>query len=136
MTNSERITVSAAGDTLRDFYPLPGTRIKQWVVEARRELTWELETCPRVTIDPHDDNTGVPCRNHGYVPWTHLDHDCCDVCCALHDSKKVGADVVSWLSERAQRPAITADREALSDQIEPRRPMPVHPLVARMRVRK
>lgn len=39
----------------KDIYPRPGERIKQWVVDVRREDAWARETCPRFTMDPHND---------------------------------------------------------------------------------
>ena len=112
--------ISSLNETMKDVYPRPGTRIKQWVVDARREQQWERDTCPRIVMNDHEDNTGAPCRNcYGSVPWTYLDHDCCQICGDEHERIRMRPDVQAWLTERAARPAIEPDHSKLSDEIEP-----------------
>lgn len=103
------------------MYPLPGTPLKQWVVEQRREIEWERETCPRFAAPAHDDNTGLPCRNSGDdVAWSSRDeHDCCHDCNDEAGTLRSDPSVAAWLAERARRSPVTTDRAALSDQIEP-----------------
>jgi hypothetical protein len=107
-------------DIMRDMYPQPGERIKQWVVDTRRESEWERATCPRFPMYGHDDNTGIECRNsRAVVPWTWLEgHDCCYVCNDIGDGLRDNADVQRWQAERAARPPIEADRDRLSDEVE------------------
>jgi hypothetical protein len=105
-------------EMIRDHCPRPGDRIKQYVVDGRRESRWERETCPSIHIDEHMDNTGLECRNYGPTRWTDLSHDCCDVCCEMQESTKDQSDVETWLAERAQRPPVCSDRSLLSDVIE------------------
>lgn len=102
----------------KDMYPQPGERIKQWVVDTRREDQWEQKTCPRFETSEHDDNTGIECRNSASkVPWTHLEHDCCNECCSMHEHFQRDAVVRTWLDEKAKRPPICEDRSKLSDEI-------------------
>lgn len=103
----------------KDMYPRPGDRLKQWVVDQRREAKWERETCPRVSIAEHKDNTDAWCRNAGLTPWTFLSHDCCSTCCDLHEATESRADVQAWLAEKAKRPPVEQDRAKLSDEVEP-----------------
>ena len=102
---------------MKDFYPLPGTRLKQYVVDQYREAAWERETCPRFDVEEHDDNTGLRCRNEGPTPWTYLDHDCCHDCGDRHTALRDGPSVRAWLEEKAKRPPIESDRTKLSDEI-------------------
>jgi hypothetical protein len=102
---------------LGDMYAAPGTRLKQWVVDMRREHAWQDETCPRVFVVAHTDNTGDLCRNNGQTRWYEIDeHDCCTHCSTF--AKLTEYRVSEWLFERARRPPICADREKLSDEIQ------------------
>lgn len=104
---------------LKDMYPLPGTLLKQWVVDQRREAAWERETCPRLTPAEHDDNTGIACRNSMCsVPWTHLAHDCCYFCNDLGARYEQTPEVQAWLAEKAKRPPIEQDLTKFSNEIE------------------
>jgi hypothetical protein len=105
---------------MRDLFPRPGARIKQWVVELHREITWEHAACPRVFVAQHDDNTGARCRNVDATPWTYLNHDCCNTCSDLHEAAAVWPDVEAWRALRSERPPLTCDdRDALSDEVLP-----------------
>lgn len=134
--------------TLRDLYAAPGTRIKQWVVELRREQAWAAKTCPRIDVPEHIDNCmplgwdvgfdseyGPPiggravCRNVGSTQWTHLDHDSCHTCGDLHEATRSRPDVAAWIALRALRPPITSDREALSDEVAPALELRGHPAI-------
>jgi len=106
-------------DVMRDYYPLPGTRIKQYVLEERREAAWARSTCPTVHVPAHEDNCECGCRNSGPTPWIDLDHDSCCICGDLHEATRDRTDVQAWLAERAARPPVTTDHDALSDEIEP-----------------
>jgi hypothetical protein len=118
MAMSTRLTLESYGSTMKDLYPLPGTVLKQWVVDTYREDKWERETCPRFTVPQHDDNTGTECRNcWGDVMWTMLDHDCCYECGEWHRDFAKRPEVVAWLAERVKRPPIENDRTKLSDQV-------------------
>jgi hypothetical protein len=122
-------TITSVSSTMKDFFPLPGTRIKQYVVDTRREHAWERETSPRIDVPEHDDNCGSPCRNIGSAPWPYLDHDSCHVCGVLHEYTSKQPDVVVWLAMKAKRPPVEADRTKLSDEIAPEWPsMADHPL--------
>lgn len=123
------MNVTSYNEVLKDMYPLPGTRVKQWVVDMRRESAWERETCPRVQVFGHPDNTGVECRNVGSAPWSYLSHDCCSVCNDLLDAVGGRADMAAWTAERAARPPIEQDRSKLSDEVEPAHEMRAHPLL-------
>lgn len=108
--------------TLRDFFPKPGERIKQYVVDMRRESAWERETCPRFLIGAHQDNTDAVCRNAGDVAWTDLAHDCCDTCCTEHEHHGHEPQVVAWLEQKAARSPVCADKSQLSDEVAPELP--------------
>lgn len=117
MANSNLTSINAI---LKDYYPLPGERIKQYVVDMRRESKWERDTCPLVEVIAHDDNTNATCRNSATsVPWTYLSHDCCEVCCDLYEATETREDVQAWLAEKAKRPPIEQDKSKLSDEVEP-----------------
>lgn len=105
---------------MKDRYPLPGTRIKQYVVDERKDMAWERATCPRVPVAAHDDNTGAQCREAGDVLWRDLSHhDCCGICNDLAEANAGRADVAAWLAERESRPKPCADRSQLSEEIAP-----------------
>lgn len=117
---------------MRDLSPRHGERIKQWVVELHREVTWEHLTCPRVFVPQHDDNTAARCRNADATPWTYLNHDYCDTCSDLHEATAVRPDVEAWRALRSERPPIACDdREALSDAVQP--DFEVHPRIVVVR---
>lgn len=109
---------------LKDYYPLPGTRIKQYVLDTHRENEWERDTCPKVAMIEHDDNTGTPCHySASSAQWRYvLDHDCCEVCNAVGVAFASEPRIKAWLDEKARRPPICADREVLSDKIAPEWP--------------
>ena len=125
-------TIKTIDSLLRDMHPLPGTPLKQWVVDQRREAAWERETCPRFTPAEHDDNTGIVCRNSiTSVPWTHLEHDCCSFCNDLGARYESTPEVQAWLAEKAKRPAIEQDRSKLSSEVQGEWPsMRSHPFFA------
>lgn len=116
MSKSDVTSVSVI---MKDMFPLPGTRIKQWVVDARRERAWASETCPRFDVTEHRDNTDAPCRNVPRAAWLDLvQHDCCHECGErgellerLHRRQ--------WLAEKAKRPPIEQDHDKLSDEVQP-----------------
>lgn len=126
---SSTINLKNFDGIMHDFYALPGTRLKQYVVDYRREDKWELETCPVLEIEEHDDNTGASCRNVGRTAWSHLDHDCCYLCnermeaAATHDDR-----VQEWLKEKAKRPPIEPDNMKLSDEYQPDFALQMHPI--------
>lgn len=120
---------------MKDLYPLPGTRIKQWVVDQRREAAWAAETCPRVGVPRHDDNTGCECRNFGPNLWAWLAHDCCSFCDDLYEYMAGRPDIAAWLVEKAARPAPTSDRSLLSDEIEPDYSLKLNPLFNLVKLR-
>jgi hypothetical protein len=135
-----RMNVVAVDSWMRDMYALPGTRLKQWVVDARLAAAWERETCPLVLTERHNDNTGTECRNSGAAQWMHLEHDCCSECDDLHEATRTRADVVAWLFERerfrAEHP-VCADRDKLSDEVQADLPsIGEHPFIKAINARK
>lgn len=121
-------TVTEMGSLFKDMYAAPGTRLKQWVVDARREDAWERETCPVFEVPEHEDNTGMPCRNEGVTRWTWLDHDCCNDCNDRGTALRDDPSVQAWIAEKAKRPPIEADRSKLSDEVQPDYPaITIHP---------
>lgn len=115
-------TLTTFDGLVRDMYPPPGTRLKQWVVDQRREAAWQRETCPLVLTETHDDNTGVPCHCSGAAQWAYLEsHDCCGDCNDLAEATRDRPDVAAWLKLKAERPPVCADRDKFSDEVEPDR---------------
>jgi hypothetical protein len=126
MRSSDLVDIS---QLFKDMYPGPGDRIKQWVVDQRREYEWERGTCPTIEVQVHEDNTGTECRNSGKVPWTYLDHDCCYTCGELHEATQSLVVVQEWLAEKAKRPPIEQDRT----KFEPHRELAPHPALGMLK---
>lgn len=78
---------------------------KRYLYKSVAEEQWERETCPRVYVEQHDDNTELQCRNWGSTLWTWLDHDACDQCNLIMGETMVRADIMMWRIERARRTA-------------------------------
>ena len=112
------ISVVPFDSMMKDLYPLPGTRLKQWVVDARREAVWVRETCPLVLVPAHDDNCGDRCRNVGVTAWAHLNHDSCHECNDLQEGVSREPEIVAWCADLAARPKSTSDLELLSDEVQ------------------
>ena len=107
-------------DVMKDFYPLPGERIKQYVVDTRRRDMWIRETCPRFDVIQHYDNTCTPCRNSHSALWYDLEHhDCCGICESFADLYRVSPATQIWLQELAKQPPIETDKTKLSDEVAP-----------------
>lgn len=132
---SARINLTAMDSTLKDVYALPGTRLKQWVVDARREQQWERETCPRFAMREHNDNCGGSCRELAALAmWTHLaHHDCCGECNDMAEAVASTPEVVAWLAERDARPPICQDHTLLSDEIQEDYAMTENPILKMLR---
>ncbi len=129
-----KLTLASLDSTMRDMYPLPGARIKQWVVEHRAVMDWERQTEPTILVPSHRDNTDFECNNVGRVTWSNLHHCECDTCDALLEAAERTPECTEWLAERAKRlAAVEPDHSKLSDQIQPQ-PEPLsirkHPLLA------
>ena len=112
--------------TMKDVYPLPGTRIKQWVVDMRREDEWERETCPRLAVPNHYDEcddieaaSGAlrVCTGSGSTQWRALALRDCRFCEGYYHGASRLPEVVAWLAAKAARPPVCADRSKLSDEI-------------------
>lgn len=118
---TSKMNTVAFDSWMREMYAAPGTQLKQWVVDTRRHLAWDRETCPLVLSETHNDNTGTQCRNSGVAQWYHLEHDCCSECDDLHEAARTRPDVVAWLAARekfrAEHP-VCDDRDKLSDEIQ------------------
>jgi hypothetical protein len=120
-------TLTSVNETMKDFFPAPGTRIKQYVVDMRKGRAWEVETCPRIEVPAHIDNTGMGCAASRSL-WIDLQQaHCCHFCGDLAEATADRDDVVAWLA-RTDRPAVTADRAALSDEVAPDLSLRDHPL--------
>lgn len=131
MSDGKIATATSVVRTMKDFFPQPGERIKQYVVDMRREDRWERETCPRIQVPVHEDNTGVECSNsNSSVPWIDLDHHCCYVCGDLSESTRELVEARGWFAAKAARPPICDDLDKLSDQIAPDLAMRAHTLLA------
>jgi hypothetical protein len=113
-----KLDLEAFDPMLMDMYALPGARLKQWVVDSRRNGKWERETCPMVDVPVHDDNCESRCRNSGPTRWSYLDHDACHICNDLMEQAAEWPDIIAWKSERAKLPPIESDRSKLSNEFE------------------
>lgn len=125
------MTVTTVSALFRDMYPRAGERIKQWVVDQRKQTEWGQATCPRVGIAGHNDNTGDWCRNSGAgARWIDMEgHDCCGECNDMAEHTRMRPDIVAWLAERDARPKPTSDRTLLSDEIAPDIALTDHPML-------
>lgn len=103
---------------LKDRYPAPGTRIKQYVVDERKQAEWDRQTCPMIPVDSHLDNEGFGCCS-GQVLWIDLRDYCCNTCDAIKGKTYDSAIMRLWVAERAKQPPICANRTLLSDEIAP-----------------
>jgi hypothetical protein len=106
---------------MKDLYPQSGSRIKQWVVDKRRETQWENDTCPTSVTSEHRDNTDALCRNVPTAIWLALhQHDCCYVCNDQAErERRERCDVHNWLIDRGKRPPIEQDEDKLRDEEQP-----------------
>jgi hypothetical protein len=142
-------TVSSFDTVLRDRYPLPGERIKQYVVDERRIDAWERETCPKLPVPPHyedpDDTEAasgdvVGCPSVGETRWRDIQG--CDSSCRFCEGFAFAARslpvMVDWFAARdrylAEYP-ICADREQRSDEISPEVDLRSNPVLAMLRRR-
>lgn len=117
---------------LKDYYPRPGERIKQYVVDQRRLDQWVSRTSPRFIIEAHDDNCGSQCRNFG--PTRYMDlriHDCCNVCNDLAGAMASSPEVIAWQEELKKQPQPCDDRTKLSNEIAPSLSLRKHPTMRR-----
>lgn len=135
---TDTLTLISFDATLRDRYPAPGERIKQYVVDERREDAWADATCPTVSVIPHQtknfDGEDVDCVC-GDVQWHRLDNGC-QVCVAVQAATRDIDRVRRWLAEMAARPPICADRDKLSDEVAPEWHFDGHPLLAKLARRR
>lgn len=134
-----KMNLTAFDRTMKDVYPLPGTRIKLWVVEMRREEAWADETCPRLDVPNHYDDSeehAAPgeltyCAGSGSTAWRDLGQRECRFCEGFYHGAASRPEVVAWLAAKAARPPITEDRDALSDEIAEDLSLREHPFLAR-----
>lgn len=143
------VTITTVAVYYKDHYPQPGERIKQYVVDERRERAWEEQTAPRFNVDPHDREG---CQLHDDPECEYckvLTHACpcagessllelrdadCDVCNALYEKSLSEPRVIAWFAEKAKRPPICEDRTKLSDEVESEHPsLAMHPLLGRLK---
>lgn len=112
--------------TMKDAYPLPGTRIKQWVVDMRREDEWARETCPRLDVPHHydecDDIEAASgdlrvCASVGSTSWQDIHMRDCRFCDGFAHGALGRPEMVAWFAAKAARPPICKDRDQLSDEI-------------------
>lgn len=128
------LTVRSIGESMRDLFPLAGQRIKQWVVEQRREEAWTRATCPVVVVHVHHDDSEALCARSGSdVQWYLLDDHECQECSDLQEATSNQTDVEAWLRVRASRPPITRDHVTMSDEIEGDSALQDNPLLALLR---
>lgn len=111
-------SITTVHSVMRDLYPSPGERIKQWVIAARALDAWASETCPRMVAKPHLDNTGVDCCNLGSVAWMDVVwNHACHICEDAGQEIALRPDVVAWLAEWVRRndAMVAIDKTLLPD---------------------
>ncbi len=127
------LTIDSHAAMLKDYYPQPGERIKQYVVDERRVHAWERETCPMLNVPLHyedvDDTEAtsghvVECPSVGETSWLTIQARAtsCRFCEGFMFAASGLPAVVDWFAERASYVAehpICADRSQLSDEIAP-----------------
>jgi hypothetical protein len=114
------LTLTSVSSTMKDLHPLPGTVLKQWVVDHRRELDWEDATCPKFQQPEHLDDTLYFCATqYSPIAWNRLDGYECQVCEDAYERLRSHPLVVAWLAEKAKRPPIESDRSKLSTEVAP-----------------
>lgn len=117
--------VTSLDATMRDVYPLPGERIKQWVVDMRREHEWERATCPRLEVPHHlnsNDETCYEleeCASVGLTSWNDIHGSDCRFCDGFAQGALGRPEMVAWFAEKAARPPGCSDRSQLSDEVQP-----------------
>ncbi len=100
MTTTNRI--GSFDDLMKELFPEPGTpmtpRARAWWDE-RKAIE---RTGKRVRVEPHDDNTGAPCREVGPAALVYdlEHHDCCGHC---NDQAEAGTGEV-WTGPPPKRP--------------------------------
>lgn len=113
---------------MKDVYPLPGARIKQWVVDMGREQDWERETCPRLDVPDHYDECDDieatsgdlrKCASVGVTSWQDIHGRDCRFCDGFSQAAQLLPEMIAWFAAKAARSPICADREQLSDEIAP-----------------
>jgi hypothetical protein len=123
---SSYVTVVNYDSLFKDCYPQPGERIKQWVVDMRREDAWARETCPRFDVPHHgedlDDSEAAAgefreCASVGLTSWLDIHHRECRFCDGMAQGLLALPEMVAWFAAMKARPPICADRDVLSDEI-------------------
>lgn len=122
------MNLTSFDDTMKDMYPLPGSRLKQWVVDVRREDVWASETCPVLDVPEHyedwDDTEAVSgelrvCASSGRTSWQDIRGRECQFCDGFAQGALKVPEMVAWFAEKAARPSICADHNQLSDEVAP-----------------
>lgn len=136
------MNLHALDATMKDVYPLPGTRMKQWVVDMRREDAWERETCPVLDVPQHsedcDDAEAASgelrdCASVGRTSWLDIHGRECRFCEGFAFGALGRPEMVAWFAAKKARPPICADRDQLSDEIAPDMGEMSNPMLAFLR---
>lgn len=131
--------------TMRDMYAAPGTRLKQWVVDMRREDEWERETCPKLAVPHHYDECDdieaasgelYPCANVGPTSWRTLCLTDCRFCDGFAQAAQCLPEMLAWFAAKAERPPVCADHDLLSDEVQEDVSLRDHPLFSFLKVKR
>lgn len=131
------MTTRSMDQVMKDFYPLPGTRIKQYVVETRAFYEWERGSAPKFYVGEHKNDYGNPCGNGAReVSWLQMDDSDCQTCRDNQEATERDPAMLAWYPERAaRREAICKDTEKLSDEIAPDPSLELHPVMQMLKKR-
>jgi hypothetical protein len=139
------LTTTSFDRTMKDMYPAPGERIKQWVIDEQRTHAWERETCPKLLVPFHyedqDDSdaesgTIVACPSVGTTSLLDIHArggDGCRFCDGFAQAAQQLPTVREWFVARARYKVehpICSDREKLSDEIAPDISLAENPIFA------
>lgn len=114
------MTLISLEAALRDRYPSPGERIKQYVIDERKHREWVDTTCPHVAVVLHRDDKGEWCPTSGDPRWHTIgEHGGCSRCDATKARSASLPAIVEWVALRNMRPPICSDRTLLSDEVAP-----------------
>lgn len=67
---------------LKGLFPERREDMPEWARKSWAERADLERNGPRVAVEPHLDNTGMPCREAGPASLVHdlFWHDCCSIC--------------------------------------------------------
>jgi hypothetical protein len=126
-------SVTSLSQVISDYYPRPGERIKQYVVDGRKLREREVATCPKVDVPKHLNNCEDECGGYPKV-WVDIEtaHSC-GTCSDLADATRDRPDVAAWRADRGTWPKPCADHSQLSSEVAEDLSLRRHPTIGAVR---